>query len=88
MTVKGLLQELTKEDFVSGIEYKDTKDGIMYFVTTDIKELVDFITNGITDTQYYKDGYLYTDGTKARFVKRHKWWEFKRYGEIFCRILI
>ncbi len=88
MTVRKVFETIKEEDFVQGLEYDRTEDGIMYFKSTDMKYLVDFIINGITDTKFNKDGYIYTDGTKTRFVKRHKWWEFKIYGEIFCRISI
>ena len=88
MTVRKVFESIKEEDFVQGLEYDKTEDGILYFTATDMESLVDFIINGITDTKYNKDGYIYTDGTKTRFVKSHNWWEFKQYGKVFCRISI
>lgn len=88
MTVQKVFENLKEEDFVQGLEYDKTEEGIMYFTATDMESLVEFIINGITDTKYHKDGYLYTDGTKTRFVKSHNWWEFKQYGKVICRISI
>ena len=72
-----------------GCEFDSEIDDILYFRIRYPETMIYILTSLLGDYTYDKNcTYHYKDGTVAKFIKAHKWYEFKRYKKVFVRIYI
>lgn len=68
-------------------EYEGTVDGIHVFSIEDTDALVKLLCDILGDVRIDSKGcYHYADGTVAKFVKKHKSYEFKKFKTVFAQI--
>lgn len=68
-------------------EYEGKIDGIHVFSIADPDAMVTLICDGFGDVRMDRKGYYhYSDGTLAKYVKKRKAFEFKKYKTLFARI--
>ena len=68
-------------------EYEGNIDGIYVFSIADPDALVKLLCDALGDVRMDSRGcYHYSDGTIARFVKKRKAYEFKKFKTVFARI--
>lgn len=72
-----------------GCMYVCKTDNVLYFHMTNSDTLISILTSLLGSYTCDKNcTYHYIDGTIAKFVKTHKWYEFKKYKKVFARICI
>lgn len=68
-------------------EYEGNIDGIRVFSITDPDVLVTLLCDLLGNVRIDSKGcYHYSDGTIAKFVKKRKAYEFKKFKTMFARI--
>lgn len=68
-------------------EYEGTIDGICIFSIADPDALVRLLCDALGNVRMDSKGcYHYSDGTTAKFVKKRKAYEFKKFKTVFARI--
>ena len=68
-------------------EYEGNIDGIHVFSIEDPDALVTLLCDLLGDVRMDSKGYYhYSDGTIAKFVKKRKAYEFKKFRAVFARI--
>lgn len=67
-------------------EYEGNIDGIHVFSIEDPDALVTLLCDTLGDVRMDSKGYHYSDGTIAKFVKKRKAYEFKKFKAVFARI--
>lgn len=68
-------------------EYEGKIDGIYVFSISDPDTVVKLLCDLLGDVRMDSKGYYhYADGTVARFVKKRKAFEFKKYKKVFARV--
>lgn len=68
-------------------EYEGNIEGIHVFSIADPDALVTLLCDVLGDVRMDSKGcYHYSDGTTAKFVKKRKAYEFKKFKVVFARI--
>lgn len=70
-----------------GCSYSCNVDDIYYFEITKPETMVELLTSCLGDYVYDKNcTYKYKDGTKARFIKTKRYYEFKKAKSVIARV--